>query len=85
MNVGVFSGCGVARITLPPPVTSSPGSSRLRVPPGTQSGQRFRLREHGDFVLEVHLKLPKLLDERSQELLREFGEINGESVREHPR
>jgi hypothetical protein len=26
--------------------------------------------------------LPKLLDERSKELLREFGRINGESVRE---
>jgi hypothetical protein len=28
------------------------------------------------------MKLPKLLDERSKELLREFGRINGESVRE---
>jgi hypothetical protein len=27
--------------------------------------------------------LPKLLDERSKELLREFGRINGDSVREH--
>jgi hypothetical protein len=26
--------------------------------------------------------LPKLLDERSKELLREFGRINGESVRD---
>jgi hypothetical protein len=30
----------------------------------------------------VKLVLPKLLDERSKELLREFGRINGESVRE---
>jgi hypothetical protein len=28
------------------------------------------------------MKLPKVLDERSKELLREFGRINGESVRE---
>jgi hypothetical protein len=28
--------------------------------------------------------LPKLLDERSKELLRAFGRINGENVREHP-
>ena len=64
---------------------------RLRVPPGTQSGQRFRLRERGvpsrnggqrgDLVVEVRLRLPKVLDERSKELLREFGRINGESVR----
>ena len=26
--------------------------------------------------------LPKVLDERSKELLREFGEINGENVRD---
>jgi molecular chaperone DnaJ len=59
-------------------------------PPGTQSGQRFRLRERGapsprdgrrgDLVVEVRLVLPKLLDERSKELLREFGRINSEDV-----
>jgi molecular chaperone DnaJ len=66
------------------------GVVRVRVPPGTQSGQRFRLRERGvptrnggkgDLVVEVRLALPKVLDERSKELLREFGRINGESVR----
>ena len=77
-----------ARIDVPAP----DGAARLRVPPGTQSGQRFRLRERGaastrdgrrgDFVVEVRLMLPKLIDERSKELLREFGRINGENVRE---
>jgi molecular chaperone DnaJ len=72
-------------------VPSLDGPARLRVPPGTQSGQRFRLRERGvasprdgrrgDLVVEVRLVLPKLLDERSKELLREFGRINHESVR----
>jgi molecular chaperone DnaJ len=67
------------------------GVARLRVPPGTQAGQRFRLRERGvlsarsgrrgDLVVEVRLVLPKLLDERSKELLREFGRINHEDVR----
>ena len=67
------------------------GHARLRVPPGTQSGQRFRLRERGvpsprdgrrgDLVVEVRLVLPKLLDERSKELLREFGKINSDDVR----
>jgi hypothetical protein len=33
-------------------------------------------------VVEVRLMLPKVLDERSKELLREFGRINGESVRD---
>ncbi|MBY0494457.1 MAG: J domain-containing protein [Cyanobacteria bacterium] len=68
------------------------GGVRLRVPPGTQSGQRFRLRDRGfparnsgqkgDLVVEVRMRLPKVLDERSKELLREFGRINGETVRE---
>jgi len=67
------------------------GRARLRVPPGTQSGQRFRLRERGapsardggrgDLIVEVRLVLPRLLDERSKELLREFGRLNNEDVR----
>ena len=35
----------------------------------------------GDLVVEVKIMLPKALDERSKELLREFGRINGEDVR----
>jgi molecular chaperone DnaJ len=68
------------------------GLARLRVPPGTQTGQRFRLRGHGapstrngqrgDLIVEVRIMLPRLLDERSKELLREFGRINVEPVRE---
>ena len=79
-----------ARIELSTP----DGPARLRIPPGTQSGQRFRLRERGapsvrggargDLVIEVRLMLPPVLDERSKELLREFGRINGDSVRPGP-
>jgi len=67
------------------------GVVKLRVPPGTQAGQRLRLRERGaptmrpggrgDLIVEIKLVLPALLDERSKELLREFGRINGEDVR----
>ena len=67
------------------------GPVRLRIPPGTQAGQRLRLRERGapslrtgtrgDLIVEVRLVLPALLDERSKEILREFGRINGEDVR----
>ena len=71
-------------------VPSLEGPAKLRVPPGTQSGQRFRLRDRGvitraehrgDLVVEVRLVLPRLLDERSKELLREFGRINSDDVR----
>jgi molecular chaperone DnaJ len=68
-------------------VTAPDGTARLRVPPGTQTGQRFRIRgrgapsprdgERGDLVVEVRIMLPKVLDERSKELLREFGRISG--------
>ena len=64
--------------------------ARLRVPPGTQSGQRFRSARprrpstrdgrRGDLVVEVRLMLPRVLDERSKELLREFGRINGDET-----
>lgn len=80
--LGIHEAALGARIEIPTP----DGGARLRVPPGTQAGQRFRLRERGatstrdgrrgDLVVEVRLVLPKVLDERSKELLREFGRIN---------
>jgi molecular chaperone DnaJ len=76
-----------ARIEIP----GVDGPTRLRVPPGTQSGQHFRLRgrgapsprtgRRGDLVVEVRLMLPSVMDERSKLLLRELGMLNGESVR----
>jgi len=67
------------------------GPARLRVPPGTPSGQRFRLRERGvtsmrtgrrgDLIVEIRLVLPSVLDARSKELLHEFGQVNTEDVR----
>ena len=42
---------------------------------GAAAGRR------GDLIVEVRLVLPPMLDERSKELLREFGRINGEDVR----
>jgi molecular chaperone DnaJ len=63
----------------------------MRVPPGTQTGQRFRISgrgapstrggPRGDLVVEVRLMLPAVLDERSRELLRELGRIQGEHAR----
>ena len=66
------------------------GSLALRIPPGTQAGQRFRLEgqgvegrhgSRGDLVVEVTLVLPVSVDERSKELMREFGERNSGDVR----
>jgi molecular chaperone DnaJ len=75
-----------ARIGLP----TLDGDVRLAVPPGTQAGRQFRLRGRGvptsaggrgDLVVEVRLVLPELVDERSRELMREFGRLNGDDVR----
>jgi molecular chaperone DnaJ len=86
--IGVHEAALGAKVEVP----SFDGAARVRVPPGTQSGQRFRLRERGvprrrdggrgDLVVEVRVALPPLLDERSKALLREFGELNpGDAVR----
>jgi len=88
LPVAVHEAALGARIAVP----SFDAPVRLRVPPGAQSGQRFRLRERGipslrdgrrgDLVIEVRLVLPPVLDERSRDLLREFGRLHPEDVRE---
>ncbi len=63
----------------------------LKIPPGTPSGQKFRLREkgvaslkngkRGDQYVEVRIHIPKIADERSKEILREFSHLNPENPR----
>jgi curved DNA-binding protein len=59
---------------------------RLKVPPGTQSGQRFRLRERGlasssdkrgDLYVEVQIAIPKKISERERELWNELARLHG--------
>src|SRR5205814_1963194 len=68
------------------------GKAQLRIPPGTESGQKFRLRERGapslkspgargDQFVEVQVTLPKVISEETKELLREYGKINSENPR----
>jgi len=63
------------------------GPVPLRIPPGTQAGQRFRLTERGvrrigggrgDLIVEVRVVLPTVADERSKDLVRELGKLYGE-------
>jgi molecular chaperone DnaJ len=68
------------------------GKALLKIPAGTQSGQKFRLRERGvvspksglrgDQIVEVKIALPRVRDERSKELLREFARLNPENPRD---
>jgi len=68
------------------------GRTQMRIPPGTQSGQKLRLREkgvpsatkdggRGDEIVEVKIVVPAVHDERSKELLREFAKLNPEDPR----
>ena len=69
------------------------GRTQLKVPPGVQTGQKLRLREkgvpsasqegvRGDQIVEVKVVVPKVQDERSKEILREFAKLNAEDPRE---
>jgi len=67
------------------------GRTLLKVPPGTQNGQKFRLREkgvfnsrknqRGDQIVEVAIQAPKVQDERTKEILRELGKLHPEDPR----
>jgi molecular chaperone DnaJ len=69
------------------------GRAMLKIPPGTQSGQKLRLREkgvpsatkegaRGDEIVEIKVTVPMPRDERSKEILRELAKLNPEDPRE---
>src|SRR6266480_4483552 len=62
------------------------GKVRLKIPTGTQGGQRFRLRERGlpgvsgkrgDLYVLVQINIPKKLTERERELWNELTKLHG--------
>jgi molecular chaperone DnaJ len=64
----------------------------LRIPPGTQTGQKLRLREkgvpsatkdgvRGDEIVEVKITVPMPRDEKTKELLRELARLNPDDPR----
>lgn len=68
------------------------GRALLKIPPGTQSGQKLRLREkgvpsatregvRGDEIVGIQVKVPMPRDERTKELLRELAKLNPEDPR----
>ena len=69
------------------------GRALLKIPPGTASGQKLRLREkgvtsavkegwRGDEIVEVKVVAPAPGDERSKEILREYAKLNAQDPRE---
>jgi molecular chaperone DnaJ len=77
-----------ARIEVP----TVEGKAQLRIPPGTQSGQKFRLRDRGmpslrnpqasgDQFVEVQVLLPKVISEETKELFKRYSQLNPENPR----
>jgi DnaJ-class molecular chaperone len=60
----------------------------VKVPPGSSTGKRLRLRGKGiaggDQYIEVKVMVPPTVNERSRELLEEFGRLNPQSPRSGP-
>lgn len=69
------------------------GKVKLKIPAGTQSGEKFRLRGKGvqnvrgygkgDQYVTVQVKTPTKMNERQKELLREFASIDDEKPTEY--
>ena len=68
------------------------GRAQLKIPPGTQSGQKLRMRERGvenaqspdkrgDQIVTVEVVVPALQDERSREIMRELAKLNSQDPR----
>jgi len=69
-------------------VSTLEGNVRLKVPPGTRSGQRFRLRGRGlpgvsggrgDLYVELQVEVPKKISERERELWTELARLHGDA------
>lgn len=65
------------------------GTARLKIPAGTQGGQRFRLREQGlsgasgkrgDLYVVVQVQIPKKLTEKEREIWRQLVELHGDGA-----
>ncbi|MCR2044961.1 molecular chaperone DnaJ [Anaerosalibacter massiliensis] len=65
---------------------------KYQIPPGTQTGTQFKLKNKGvpnvrgygkgDFYFKVNVKVPKKLNDKQKELLREFAKESGEDTTE---
>ncbi|MBI3912237.1 MAG: molecular chaperone DnaJ [Armatimonadetes bacterium] len=72
------------------------GSERMRIPPGAQPGDQFRLRGRGlldptqisappgDLLVVLRVTVPRKLNERQRQLLRELAVSLGEELDEPP-
>lgn len=80
VRIGLQEAILGGRVAVPLPV----GAARMAIPPGTQGGQVFRLKDKGfphvgrdgkgDLYVSVQLRIPKTLDDESRALLQALSE-----------
>ncbi len=66
------------------------GQVTMKIPPGTQPGKTFRLRDHGMpnlhsrdrgiLYVSIDIEIPVKISEKQRQLLREFAKTTGEDV-----
>ena len=92
LNIVSSAALGMAHVALGTTVDveTMDGILSVRVPAGTQPGQRLRLRgrgikaadgRRGDHLVEVQVQIPKDLTERQKELLRQFAGLKAASMK----
>ncbi|HJQ97813.1 MAG TPA: DnaJ C-terminal domain-containing protein [Candidatus Polarisedimenticolaceae bacterium] len=86
LSVDVPVGIATATLGGEVEVPTLDGRATIRIPPGTRSGQKFRLKGRGvpargshpagNLNAVVQIVTPKTIDARSKELLEEFARLN---------
>ena len=66
------------------------GTTKLKIPSGTQSGKLFTIKgkgaprvgshQRGNQIVRIYVEVPTKLTSRQKELLEEFSSINGDEV-----
>jgi molecular chaperone DnaJ len=61
---------------------------KMKIPPGTENGQVFRLKGNGipylgsygkgDQLVKINIEVPKKLSSRQKELLKEFSKLSAD-------
>ncbi len=85
--------CSEAALGAKIDVPTIDGRAQLKIPPGTQCGQKLRLRGkgvpsptregvRGDEIVEIKITVPMPRDERTKELFREIAKLNPEDPRQ---
>lgn len=70
--------------------TITGAKAKMKIPPGTENGQIFRLKGNGipylgsygrgDQLVKVNIAVPKKLSPKQKELLKEFARLSGENL-----